>query len=148
MVWGCVPSSGVGKLVFIESTMKKEDYVKILQENVGPSVQKLGLQQNWIFQQDNDPKHTSKIVKEWLLYKTPKTLDHPPQSPDLNPIEHLWEHLDHKIWQRQISSKDVLKAVIYDEWNKITPKITKKLVTSMSNRLSAVMKAKGKQTKY
>ena len=83
-----------------------------------------------------------------MLYKTLKTLDHPPQSPDLNPIEHLWEHLDHKIWQRQISSKDVLKAVIYDEWNKITPKITKKLVTSMSNRLSAVMKAKGKQTKY
>ena len=101
--------------MFIESTMKKEDYLKILLQNVGPSVQKLGLQQNWIFHQDNDSKHTSKIVKEWLLYKTPKTLDHPPQSADLNPIEHLWEHLDQKIRQGQISSKDDLKAVIQDE---------------------------------
>ena len=84
-------------------------------ENVKPNVQKLGLQQNWTFQQDNDPKHTSKIVQEWLLYITPKTLDYPPQSPDLNPIEHLWEHLDQKIRQRQISSKDDLKAVIQDE---------------------------------
>ena len=41
------------------------------------SVEKLGLDQSWIFQQDNDSKYTAIIVKEWLLYCTPKQLDHP-----------------------------------------------------------------------
>ena len=43
MVWGCMTASGVGKLVFIESTMRKEDYLNIVQQNVTPSVEKLDL---------------------------------------------------------------------------------------------------------
>lgn len=148
MVWGCMAASGVGNLVFIESTMNKIDYLNILKENVAPSVEKLGLPSNWVFQQDNDPKHTSLIVKEWLLYRTPKTLDHPPQSPDLNPIEHLWEHLDRKIRQRSISNKDDLKKALIEEWNKITPDITRNLVESMPRRMVAVLNSNGKQTKY
>lgn len=148
MVWGCMAASGVGNLVFIESTRNKMDYLNILKNNLLTSVEKLGLQGSWIFQQDNDPKHTAKIVKEWLLYHTPKTLDHPPQSPDLNPIEHLWEYLDRQIRKRTISSKDMLKSVIMEEWQKISSDVTKKLVESMPRRLSAVIKAKGKSTKY
>lgn len=148
MVWGCMAASGVGNLVFIESTMKKEDYLSILRHNVAPSVEKLCLAENWIFQQDNDPKHSSKLVKEWLLYRTPKTLDHPPQSPDLNPIEHLWEYLDKKVRERHISCRDDLKAALQDEWSKIPPDFTKKLVESLPRRLEAVIKSKGRQTKY
>ena len=81
-------ASGVGNLVFIESKMKKENYL-ILQQNVTLIVKKLGLGGNWIFQQYKDPKHSYKIVKEWLLYRMPKILHHPPQSPDLSSIEHL-----------------------------------------------------------
>lgn len=148
MVWGCMAASGVGNLVFIESKMTKIDYLNILRDNITPSADKLGLSGNWIFQHDNDPKHTSHIVKEWLLYRTPKTLDHPPQSPDLNPIEHLWEHLDRKIRQRSISNKDDLKRALIEEWNNISPDITKNLVKSMPKRLNAVLKSHGKQTKY
>lgn len=139
---------GGGNLVFIETTMNKMEYLKILKENLKSSVEKLRLDRCWIFQQDNDPKHTSKIVKEWLLYHTPKQLDHPPQSPDLNPIEHLWEHLDRKIRMKEIRSKDSLKSVIMEEWNKISREVTENLVNSMPRRLQAVIQAKGKQTKY
>ena len=56
MVWGYMAASGVVNLAFIKSTMKKEDYLSILQQNVPSSVDKLGLEGNWIFQQDNNPK--------------------------------------------------------------------------------------------
>ena len=64
MVRGCIAASGVGNFVLTVLTMKKEDYRSILQRNV----EKFGLEGNWIFQQYNDPKHSSKIVKELLLY--------------------------------------------------------------------------------
>lgn len=148
MVWGCMAASGVGNLVFIESTMNKLDYLNILQNNLHASVEKLGLESTWIFQQDNDPKHTSKVVKEWMLSHVPKQLDHPPQSPDLNPIEHLWEYLDRQIRKRTIRNKSMLKSVLMDEWAKITSEVTGNLVQSMPRRMIAVINAKGKQTKY
>ena len=88
--------------------MKKEDYLSILQQINTPSVEKLGWEGNWIYQQDIDSKHSFKIVKEWLVYRTPKVLDHPPQCPDLNPIEHLFEYVDKKVRERNISCKDNL----------------------------------------
>lgn len=148
MVWGCMAVSGVGNLVFIESTMNKIDYLNILKNNLRPTVEKLGLDSTWVFQQDNDPKHTSKVVKEWMLYHVPKQLDHPPQSPDLNPIEHLWEYLDRQIRKRTITNKDMLKSVIMDEWSKIPSEVTATLIESMPRRLQAVINAKGKHTKY
>ncbi|GFS53891.1 transposable element Tcb2 transposase [Trichonephila clavipes] len=93
MVWGCMAASGVGKLVFIDGIMHKMAYLNILQNNLKESADKLGLGSNFIFQQDNDPKHTAFVVKEGLLYHCRYQLNTPPQSPDLNVIENLWSHL-------------------------------------------------------
>jgi len=46
--------------------------------------------QDWWFQQDNDPKHKSNLVKDWIFSKGIQCIDWPPYSPDLNPIENLW----------------------------------------------------------
>lgn len=66
--------------------MKKEDYCKILKDNVKQSAANLDLGQQWIFQQNNELKHTSKKAKNWFRDNDVDVLDCPSQSPDLDPI--------------------------------------------------------------
>lgn len=148
MIWGCMASSGVGELVFIDGIMDKMIYLDILKNNLKTSAQRLNLGANWRFQQDNDPKHTAHVVKQWILYNTPHTLSTPPQSPDMNPIEHLWAELENRIRRHHISSKPELKRILSEEWAKIDSDVTRKLVHSMPNRLREVLRQKGGSTKY
>jgi transposase len=148
MVWGCMAASGVGELVFIDGIMKKEQYLNILKQNMKKSAEKLGIGNDFYFQQDNDPKHTAEVVRLWLLYNTPHQLKTPPQSPDMNPIEHLWDVLDRRVRQHHITSQKQLKEILRDEWYKIEPSVCGKLVHSMPNRLKAVIAQKGLNTSY
>ena len=61
MFWGCFSAKGVGVLVHVNGIMKKEDYRDILQVNLKQSARNLGMGRRRIFQQDNDPKHISKL---------------------------------------------------------------------------------------
>ena len=61
---------------------KEEDYLQILQKKLKSSVRRLGLGCSWVFQHDNDPKHTSKVVKEWLNQARIEVLWWPSQSPE------------------------------------------------------------------
>lgn len=148
MVWGCMAASGVGNLVFVETTMDQFEYLNILKNNLRESVQKLGIRDDFHFYQDNDPKHKALNVRLWLLYNCPHVIETPAQSPDLNPIEHLWEELERRIRKHSISNKTQLKAALVEEWNNISSNITKKLVNSMPNRLNSVLQSKGLPTKY
>ncbi|GFY09838.1 transposable element Tcb1 transposase [Trichonephila clavipes] len=103
------------------------------------SATKLGLGSSFHFQHDNDPKHTAENVKLWLLYNVLNQQYTPPQSPDLNSIEHLWDLLESKIRQHNISSKDMLKSVLKDEWENISTEETIKLVNSKPKRLQEVL---------
>ena len=86
LLWGCFSSSGTGKIHVIEGKMNSSMYQEILQQNMLPSAKLLKLSRGWMFQQDNDPKHTAVKTKEWLQRKKVKILERPSQSADLKPI--------------------------------------------------------------
>ena len=64
MLWACFAASGPGNLVKEERIKKKEQYIQILHENVKQSARKLALRRNWVFQQDNVPKHSARVIKK------------------------------------------------------------------------------------
>ncbi|GFU06487.1 transposable element Tcb2 transposase [Trichonephila clavipes] len=77
-----------------------------------------------------------------------KQLHTPPQSDDINVIENLWATLETAVQKYQIRNKAHLKQVLQEEWDKISPDITKKLVESIPRRLEDITKGKGLATKY
>lgn len=148
MLWGCFAASGTGNLVRVHGTMKKEDYVDILKNNIKTCAACLGLGRRWVFQQDNDPKHTSKLVKDFLKHTKIKVLEWPSQSPDLNPIENLWRVLKVRVHARRPSNLQDLEQFAKEEWAKIPQETCANLVTNYQKRLLSVLDQKGYTIDY
>lgn len=100
------------------------------------------------FQQDNDPKHSSKVLKQVFNDEQIPVLKWPSQSPDLNPIENLWEIVDRKLRTRTYSNKDDLLAGLQEQWVNLDMNIIDKLIESMPRRCQAVIDNNSYFTKY
>jgi transposase len=151
MVWGCMMWEGVGYACKIDGRMDGDLYVKILDEEVQDSIEYYGkTKDDIIFQQDNDPKHTCKKASKWFEDHGYDVMLWPAQSPDLNPIEHLWSHLKRRLADYEAPPKGILELWerVQEEWNKIPAEVCQNLIESMPRRVEAVLKAKGGYTKY
>ncbi|KAG0818438.1 hypothetical protein G6F19_012697 [Rhizopus arrhizus] len=152
MIWGCMTWDGPGYVCTIEDgTMKASDHVHILSTTLMDSLNNYGYKQKDIyFQQDNDPKHTSKLAHAWFKengFKEEHTFHWPAQSPHLDPIEHLWHHLKLRLSLYEGRAKGVhdLWSRIEEEWNSFTKSNAKhisrvcQLVLQQSLKLKAVI---------
>ena len=151
MIQGYMTYKGVGYGCHIQQIMDSKVYCEILENHLKNSLNFFDISiDNMIFQQDNDPKHTSKLAKKWFKDNEITVLPWPAQSPDLNPIEHLWHHLKIKlsIYERKAISISELQERCDEEWNKFSAETCLKYYESMPARVQAVLKAKGGHTKY
>jgi transposase len=151
LAWGCITSEGVGELIRIDGIMDANKYVSILSNGLLKTMENYGLDTNKvIFMHDNDPKHTAKKTKEWLYVNKINCLAWPPQSPDMNPIENLWDIIDRKIRKRKerCSNKEELWEMIKWEWYNLDKDIIRNLYLSMTQRINDLKKNKGGYTKW
>ena len=101
-----------------------------------------------MLQHENDSKHTAKRTKEWFENNDISTLNWPSYSPDLNPIENLWNTLTVKVQKRNPQNIKQLEESCKEEWDKITLDQRGKLVANYSKRLKAVKQNRDYATKY
>ena len=115
-----------------------------------PYLENLNTQNNYLFQDDNCPIHRANSVKEWIVEKNVSCLPWPAQSPDLNPIEHLWDELERRVRRRNPlpTSEAELFKFLQEEWFKIDNSVYCSLVLSMPRHVEAVKNSKGNSTKY
>ncbi|KAK0143188.1 Transposable element Tcb2 transposase [Merluccius polli] len=103
------------------------------------------------FQQDNAPCHKARIISDWFLEHDNEftVLKWPPQSPDLNPIEHLWDVVEReiRIMDVQPTNLQQLRDAIMSIWTKLSEECFQYLVESVPRRIKAVLKAKGGPTR-
>ena len=135
MVWGCFCWSGVGLLCKVSGNLKTDSYIDILENALIPSVDLHSLHSGWTFQQDNAPCHRSKGTKQWFDEQKIEVMDWPAQSPDLNPIENLWDRIYLRIQEKSPSNHSELWNAILSTWDSIDINQLHTLIDSMPQKM-------------
>lgn len=151
MIWGCITAKGPGIICKIDSILNQHLYCSILEDKLMQTLERYELNlSDIIFQQDNDPKHTAKSVQKWFNDKGLEVLSWPSQSPDINPIEHLWAKIKQGLNEYDTPPNGIIELWkrVQEVWNKITLDNCLNLIDSMPRRIQAIIRAKGKWTKY
>lgn len=148
MFWGCFSWYGLGPLKAIDGSMRQGPYIELLKEELLPELEAAPV--HMTFMQDNAPCHKALSVMRFLEAEDIPTLEWPPQSPDMNPIENLWAIIKGRR-QKKFgipTSRDQLIDQVYATWLEITPELCKTLAMSAVHRLEDCIKVNGKATMY
>lgn len=152
MFWGSFSRLGVGPLVAVDGTMNASTYIEILSEYLIPEIRtaKNDYGVDLVFMQDNAPCHKAHSVMDFLASNGVETIDWPPQSPDLNPIENLWAIVKSRRAKKfgVPTNRNDLIEQIFEIWDGLEPELITNLIESIPNRLKLCSKGKGKATKY
>lgn len=154
MMWAGISYEEKTELVFIPGGgrgggLTAERYIReILQEHVMPQREIYG--ESFVLMQDNARPHVARTVRRYLSEAAIVLMDWPARSPDLNPIEHMWEEVKRRVRTRNVAPLTIegLKSALEEEWQGIPQETVKKLIRSMKNRCEAVIRVRGGNTSY
>ncbi|KAJ8887996.1 hypothetical protein PR048_007481 [Dryococelus australis] len=141
----CFTAFGVGPLVFVRGSMNTEAYCNILDNEMLPKLWRFYGMDPCYFQDDNVRCHVSRATMQWYADNNVRRLDWPTQSPDLNPIEHLWDELDRRVRARQARPNSIAQLMewLQEQWKRIPMDVLQTLLESMPDRVAAVIASRG-----
>lgn len=144
-VWGCFSSRGFGRIFCFKENLNAKRMCNIYKRALLPTARdQFGpASTSWKLQEDNDPKHTSKLATKWKAENGVQKIDWPSMSPDINPIENVWHLLKMPLRKKKLRNYRSLVAAIHREWKALPVDLAGRLVQTMKNRISEVIENKG-----
>lgn len=157
MIWGAISMGARTDPAFISrgdrghgrGGLTGARYIEeILAVHVVPYVDYIG--DEFIFMHDNARPHTARIVQDYITEVGFRVMEWPACSPDLNPIEHLWDELKRRIRARLHAPTSIpeLIVAVEEEWLNIPQETIANLIRSMPDRMRNVIRARGGHTHY
>ena len=115
MVWGGIVGNVKTALVVVQGNLNAQRYVNLLNNNFLPFMQNFG--PGLIFQHDNARPHTALVTANFLAENNWNRPAWPALSPDMNPIEHIWDELGRRArTNHQINNVQDLTHSLHLEW--------------------------------
>ncbi|GFT81309.1 transposable element Tcb2 transposase, partial [Trichonephila clavipes] len=121
---------------------------EILRPIVVPYAAAIGY--DFILMDNNCRPHSTNRVKDFLFEEGILRMKWPACSPDMNPIEHVWDALGRRVAGRQPPPQTVqeLERALLDEWDRILQLVINSLIDSMPQRCSTLLAVRGNHTPY
>ncbi|GFY36085.1 transposable element Tcb2 transposase [Trichonephila clavipes] len=142
IVWGVIAYDNWSTLIVMLGTLTGQHYVDdILRPHVGPFLNDLP---GAIFQQDNARPHTARVAQDFLRHF--QTFPWLTRSPDLSPVEHVWDQLKRQMLP--CPSVQDLELAVQDLWAHLPQDNIRCLMNSMPDRVAACIAAGGATTRY
>ena len=144
--WGAISMNGKVDLHLFVSNLTKEDYVKILKDNL-KDIKQIG-GKSFVFQWDNDPRHKSKLALEFYEKNKIDQLDWPPYSPDLNPIEYIWGIIKQEVNKCNLSKISEVILKVKEVWSELDQSKVEHSIENLPIRLSKYIDDEGDWIDY
>ena len=147
-IWGAISFQGAAQVVLFTGIMDAERYEQILERSLVPFIQSC-YPAGHRFQQDNDPKHTSRRIERYFESRQINWWRTPPESPDLNPIENVWGSLKQYL-RNTFKPKNMseLQEGIQRFWQTLTPQVCQRYINHLHKVIPKVLEVAGEPSGY
>ena len=150
MAWAGISTNGKTDLIIIDGNLNAQRYRdEILEPTVIPYAGAVG-PETFILMDDNARPHRGRVVNDFIEEQGIERMVWPAASPDLNPLEHLWDHLKRQIYTRILHDSTLrdLRRIMVEVFAQIPQRRVRRLINSMSRRCRNVIDNRGGYTRY